>query len=267
MLALDPTIPAFAGLAQVRSEGILEGLIQLLFIAVFFGIPILRGIFSERSKQAAGRRPAPPKPRPRPERGAERGEERGGDLWRQLLEGIEEPEAKTPVPRPQDPMGDPQVRPESTVRRAPSRRRPEPIEAELEPTPEPVRPQRRRPAPLQVDLPSRDDDGKLRADLPSAGRSVPTESELEVSGGDDRLPRRVLTELDGLAERTPVSASLGTEPLESAAPTASVAPSRVLSPLASAPEDWRRAVVLAEILAPPIALREPDDGLGPAGLR
>jgi len=267
-------------LAQGGGKDVLEGIIQLAFVALFFGVPILRGILGERRKQAerSARGPRPAAPSPKPASPSSEDQPSGRDLWKQLLEGVEQARDPSAGPRPQDPMGDPHVRPEAQVRRkakgpAPRASTSAPAAASTggrtgtgrKPTRGTVG------APLGTQLPSSEGD-KLRADLPSALRPMPSESELETTGGDQRVHRPALTELEGLKPRVPVSQTLGKNPLASdgsLAPVDAGAPTAAAGPdVLSGPADWRRAIVLAEVLGPPVALREGDVGaFGPVGLR
>jgi hypothetical protein len=219
-------------------ESLVEGLVQLGVLAVFFGLPILRGILNERKKRAA--RTAVPVPR-RPLDRAPRSEpeQTGKDLWKQLLESLEEraeprptapatpveppyrtevsdggePEAAPPWRGPADPLGDP---------RPPA------------------------PAPAYEPPPRR----RLTAELPSSDQPPIDEEQLERSGAPvaEAVPLGVLPAAQALPRFVE-----GVEPpplphLEAA--------SRVRRDSLEAP-DWRRALVLAEVLAPPLSLRPP----------
>ncbi|QDU68402.1 hypothetical protein Pla86_34960 [Planctomycetes bacterium Pla86] len=247
-------------LAQAKPNDILEGIIQIAFVALFFGVPIVRGILRERQRNAAPGAPA--RRAPRPVATEVDGELSGRDLWKQLLEGVEPTRPAAKVPRPQDPMGDPHLRPESAVHR---RQRKQAKVATASATPEPAR--RVHEEPLTAVLPSAARE-KLRDDLPSALRPMPSESELERTGGDEMVARGSLAELSGLRSSLPVSGTLDRFPPATERGPAAESGGKVASryPLSDR-EAWRRAVVLAEVLGPPAALRELEGGaLGRAGL-
>ena len=201
-----------------RGDGGLGWLFQLVAVFVFFVLPVIRSIAEGRKRsRQAGGSARPARPAGRRE---------GGELWRELLEGrrpqpTKAPAAAPPRPRarPSPPLPDPRSAPTSPV----------PHAAEA-PAPAAARP---------------------------VGELAPQPPALATLSGATRLPRSVpslassgldpATLDDEMAERW--GASLGA----SVAPVARTpAADRLLRDM-----DWRRAVLLAEVLAPPLALRGP----------
>ncbi|MEO0652420.1 MAG: hypothetical protein AAFZ65_17230 [Planctomycetota bacterium] len=271
--------------ADDEGGGLLRMLIQLGALALLFGPGILRGILKERGtggvppapspQRRAPRQEAPAPPRAAPPEpastsadregeyrsatsesasSASEAETEGRDLWKELLERAQEEERSEPVrPRPQDPLAEPTVDPRRAARARAAER------------------ERRRPARR-----------RLSSALPSAASTAPSESELEASGGDRVRPHAPLTQLQGLGDSAQLpgadarasgtdlssafdGSSLGLGSLGDPPGMPADAPSAG-GPLATDREALRRAVLMAEILGPPLALR-PDAHEGPPSAR
>jgi hypothetical protein len=190
---------------QGRDDGGLGWLFQLVAVFVFFVLPVLRSIVETRKKAREAQGGRSPKP---PRAPAQRS---GRDLWRDLLEGRQEP---PPAPPP-----------------APARR-PKAASA-------PIQPQVARP-PLE----------SLESVPPALAPRV-EDTRLEVSIAP-RASELAAPELDPAT----LDDELVSRWQAAAATTLRAEPAPVLGALLGG-GDWRRAVLLSELLAPPLALRVP----------
>ena len=201
-----------------------ENLIQIAIVVIFFVLPGLRSLFEVRKRrgQPPGSQPA------KRARKAREAATQGRDLWREILGGGT---GEAP-PRPPASGLPPRPKPEPVVRPSPAAPRP------LEP-----RPMRIESAPLPALAPEAPP-GKV------AGQTLGRlESGLGPAGGarleSTLRPREVedpATLDDEMGERW------GTSP--EAALVTPGAPTTRLGPV-----DWRQAVLLSELLSPPLALR------------
>jgi len=248
-----------------------EGLFQLVVLALFLAGPLIaRGLkaLAERAggQEASEGRAAPRRPR-------SDAEESGRDIWRQLmeleevpdLEEVEEP-PRRPARRPQDPLHDPDVeRVEDDALRRRRRRAAAEASAPLEaptPTPTPPRPVRRAPEPAR---PAPDTIVSMER-LESALPSVPDEEAMERIDADARR-RRPLADLGsgavGGVTGAPGTArgslgGAGFTSLASAAAPSSVGRAAVRRTALGRPSRaaLRRAVLWSEVLGPPVSMRD-----------
>jgi hypothetical protein len=260
----DPTLLA---LLQRDEPSGLQTLIQLAVLAFFFLGPLLN-----RKKDGDKRGKSESKPRRRPK--SSDAEERGGDLWRQLLDLDAEPEGPT-TPASSDPNAPELPRP---VAEAGSRSRRGP---ELPPSP-PKRTKASKPSRSQSPGPHRPlgptpseselESGSGREDAwAEAGLGLEDQVEsggspeewLERGGSsEEALERGGVIERVAFAEITAFSSSSLSEPSLGAELEDSIPDSRERDRRAS----WRAAVVAAEVLGRPVALRD-SDAEGPLGLQ
>ncbi|MEM7310147.1 MAG: hypothetical protein AAF682_25955 [Planctomycetota bacterium] len=230
---------------------VLNYLDEILMLAVVIVVPVAQRVLAylaekrrEAEAHARARRreeaglPADAPLDEGPEAGAgDDAEERGRDLWRELLDGLDG--GVEPEPEPEPPT-------------APSKPRPEPSQAPVEVVATRAEPAEPRVAGDLAGFESVDLAG-LEGAL-EAGARVPSEP---LSGA--------LSDFDSHRASEPLAqlAPVGSESAESdSAPAARVSPGGFGASAAS----WRRAFVLSELLAPPVALREPDVH-APPGLR
>jgi hypothetical protein len=224
-----------------QQDDLLGRIVQLVAIAIFLGGPLLVQLL----RRLLGGAPKPGAAPRRPERGARTpsgrtpAEEDGRDLWRQLMELEEAEEAgesatgRSGSPRaPADPLADPDV--------------------------ELAQPRPRPPRPSAPAAPERREpvfEGRSSESDPPVTRSVVAEPPRDLRGlepvlapvpSEDALETAVALEVQTLAG------------LERAAPPAQLAQ---LARVGGAPArpttraELRRALVLGELLAPPVALR------------
>lgn len=211
-------------------EDFLRSAFQILVLVFFFGAPLLR--------RAAKEQNPPRRQRPGPRRRSE-AEERGEDLWRQLLEGLEEKAAQRPA-APPPPL--PQARP------VPSAATPGGGSGAAEP---------HSPRPLDSEL--------APGDLTGIDFSEIDEEALE------RAPESAHpVTAEGPPNRSAVGAgaSTGLEAVSASAAAAEAQRELARSDaphllLPRDPAEWRRALILAEVLAPPVALRGQRDPVLP----
>lgn len=259
------------GLLQDEPSG-LQKLIQLAVLAFFFLGPLL----NRKKDDSKGGKQAPKRPKSSRPSDAE---ERGGELWRELLDLDREPERPSPpasndpnvpeLPRPVTQASAPPAAAPAPAKAASARRK-----SKLPPAPpkrpKPSPPKRREPlapAPSESELES----GAGREDAwVEAGRGF--EDQLEAGGSpEERLERggsseealerggsvqrEALAELSGLASRSLSESVTGAE----------------VDDLSDDPREqarrasWRAAIVAAEVLGRPVALRD-SDAEGPLGL-
>ncbi len=248
---------------------VLGGLLQLAILFFLFGLPILRAILGRKQEEA--RRGGPrglerldPDDLDRERQERRQLEEEGGDLWKQLMEGARraEEEARAEAartePMPREAM--PTETPGPVVAR---------VERQVAPAPAP------RPAPVSR---------RVRRDIVPPAETPREAAPLGAEfASASRSADRGLTDLRGISG-APLAPSdlggpvpsehlrgIGNEPerlgrfareRSIAGPGAGTA-SRALGPAS----DWRRAYLMAEVLAPPVSLRQGDDPLAPPGLR
>lgn len=214
---------------------------ELIFVAVFLGLPLLRGIMEAKKRKAAGQgtagRRAHGAPR-RPGGGAAPGDEGSGrDLWERMLRG------ELPEPGPVAPRDVPDAALEQWE-----------VATQVAPAPAPpIRPVE------SVDP------------YPREPRTVPRVEDEELVAEALARENAELAQRWGEAALTPARPALDVVP---DAPAEDPAP---YDAFASAPRDlaWgdfagfdlRRAVLASEILGPPVALRRPYSGAStPPGL-
>ena len=237
---------------QDEPEGIFQMFAQLLAFLVLFGLPMLGNRKSNKDKRAPGT--------PKPARS--KAERKGKDLWRELLEQARESEG--PRPRESKPSA---PRPASTkpTQLAPANR-----------TSQPVAPQRRppEPTPLEVPGPKRRPPSELvsesEVELPSAhfgedwssDRQPLVEFGRPLSTGLDPAPSEEALER-GLAASSEESGlgGLATGLRQRATPAAYAGSSGAVGfvrPRSAA--EWRRALVLGEVLGTPVSMRDSGPG-------
>jgi hypothetical protein len=238
----------------------INGVIQAAVILIFLILPGLKALL-ERKRREGTRGPAAPTQRRRAEI-----ERDGGDLWREILRG----ERKAP-PAPPAPPPRPAQRPQRTQLPAPPLvvlppSRPPSMEAD----PDLERPQTRIEPDAAEALRE-----LHRQRMAEAERRRAMAAELERAQAERPVERgraaaQQLGGLDARVEGTPVGRlETGVAPASVADPatlddelgrrwgegTQVGRPSEARAALLSGAGDLRRAVLLAEVLAPPIALR------------
>ncbi|MHC4377012.1 MAG: hypothetical protein ACYS26_10475 [Planctomycetota bacterium] len=254
-------------LQQSESEP-LKMLLQLVLLAFFFLGPLL----NRKKDDGKGGKPARKSPKPSKSSRPSDAEERGGDLWRQLLDLDPEPERPSP-PASSDPNVPELLRP-VTQASAPSAA---PSRAKSKLPPSPPKRSKPKPAPRREPLSPTPSESELESGAgqedawAEAGRGF--EDRLEAGGSpEERLEmgssseealergggvqREALTELSGLTSRSLSESVTGAE----------------VDDLSDDPREqarrasWRAAIVAAEVLGRPVALRD-SDAEGPLGLR
>lgn len=294
-----------SGLPLAQADG-LHGLVQLLLLIFFLLGPLiaraLRALLEKAGVEEEGKRAregrAESTRRPRSE-----AEDRGRDIWRQLMELDEDPDAadrggmgpdatgpdtkERPAAkrRPQDPLHDPDVeRVEDDALRRRRRATVAPVEpppvVAAPPQPAPAKPAARKPA-AQKPAPSkptprpRPQPVSTFDPLETSLSRVPSEEAMERTNADAR-PRQPLANLGGhgLGERRLGGAlgtaqrgslaGLGDTDLGRSAAAATVGRSSRRSPLGRPTRDeLRRAVLWSEVLGAPVSMR--DSGCGGRG--
>ena len=265
-------VPAQSGFGDV-----IEGLIQILVIVFFFGLPMLDGLRRKRQSEKAAPGRGASRPAPRGGGARSEAEKAGRDLWRELLEQATGEEASTAAPpRTESPSkpkpSPPPIPPKATPERAPTPRESAPASGwqsvpSAAPSEPPARRTRQRHRPVREDMPAlgtkdaaaRRQLAELRG-LESALPPTPKEGELEARGTE----RGVSLE-EGLERGASLESRLeaGLEPVR-----ADLAELRGLDGITdgdltraepafgvSGLEAWRRAIVAAEVLGAPLALR------------
>ncbi len=243
-------------LLQQGPKGLdLDWLVQAAIVVMFFVLPALKALL-EKQKRAAGK--SGPVPR-QPARRATTEEPSGRDLWRELLsgKGIEAPQKPLarapaapvrprPMPRPV-PGRSLEVEPRALERTplegavperipleraAPQRaslERAAPVRTPLEHVPASVdsaaaeRVERRELQPYATDI-------TTQSTLPPSSASVAAAAEVDPATLDDEVESRWGTGPQGAVQR-PAQALIRSE------------------------VDWRRAVLVSELLSPPLSLR------------
>ena len=268
---MEPTAlhDGLLGLLQTGEPTGLQTLIQLAVLAFFFLGPLL----NRKKGDGKGARPSRQSSKaPKPASPSE-AEERGGDLWRQLLDLDPEPERPSP-PVSSDPNVPELPRP-VTQASAPGRSAQARAKSKLPPSP-PKR-SKPKPAPRREPLAPTPSESELESGAgqedawAEAGRGF--EDRLEAGGSPEELlelggsseealergggvQRESLTELSGLTSRSLSESVTGAE----------------VGDLSDDPREqarrasWRAAIVAAELLGRPVALRD-SDAEGPLGLR
>jgi hypothetical protein len=216
-------------------EGLLKGLIQVALLVFFFGGPLLG-----RGKKAGDADPDQPAPRPRRASRSE-AERKGEDLWKQLLEGLEPKEQKPPSAPPQRPTPRPaQARATTAAQPSGAPPRPPPIPGAAQR----ATGQTGAPPAVAASKPA------ARMAEPSAPEALGTElapaelNDIQFSEIDEEAVERDPT----LGVAPPIAATSG----EPAVP--GVGGARRVGWLDPG-TDWRRAMILAEVLGPPVSLR------------
>lgn len=243
-------------LALVKSgepDSLLQVLAQLLAFLVLFGLPMLGNRKSAKNKPAKQ-----PKPKRSP------AEQTGRDIWRELLE--QAGEQKAPKKQPdRAPRVEPKATPKPTG--VPSAPRQAPPKPAPKPPPIPAASQSRkaRPAPLaegaslgseQLELPSShfgEDRAKSRSEpLVEFGRPLATG--LGRTPSEDSLER-------GLPDPRGRLGPGGTSLVRRKSTGAYAAhEDRAAFVRPGSPAEWRRALVLGEVLGAPVALRQSGPG-------
>jgi hypothetical protein len=217
-----PPLPLSAlspGLLAFDMQDFLQSAFQILVLVFFFGAPLLgRGA---KQRGATGR----PNPAQRPRRRSE-AEERGEDIWRQLLEGLEQKPAAAPAPQKAGPR--PVAAAAPAAASAAERSAPRPLESELAPG-----------ELTDIDFSEIDEEALERAPE-SAHPVLPEVSSEEIGVGAG-------------ASAGIESVSSGEAAAEAQRELASGELPRFVLPRGA--QDWRRALLLAEVLAPPVSLR------------
>lgn len=236
---MTTAIPLLLAPVQNNDDGIPWGL--LVWVVIFFVLPmagkVIAWVTEKLSSAGAEKRGARPAPRPQrvETRSEEREatpefEERGIEAWHELSAGDEDPVATAPLPPSPSPPPVPQV------------------------------------APIAPSAPAAVID---REDLPSATRA----NRDPLTPAMAALPRHLVSmQQDSLGEgaealstlerhRTPRNMRGRTSRRDRAEPAPGP---QFLSRGGGA--DWRRAIVLNEVLGAPVALRRPDGAGGPPGL-
>lgn len=249
-------------LAQAGEQDPLKLLFQLIVLAFLFAGPLLarvlkkmasgdKGAAESPSKGVRGARPQRAEPRNEAERRSE-AEDMGGDLWRQLMELEEVPEleeiAPPPVPRrrPADPMRDPDVelaQDTALERRRAAARRPKQV------TPPII------PVGRLTTTGTHAADGPLTKRVrieafESALSELPTEEQLE------RQPlgsRPSLSPIPGGGFSSSALPSMGGVSEAARELTSIRGTGTEIGSLA--PADLRRAMLLSEVLGPPVSER------------
>ncbi len=244
------------GLLLVQGEepgSLIQVLAQLLAFFVLFGLPWLSNRKSSKDK-----RPNQPKP------GRSPAEKSGREIWRELLEQAGEQKTS-----PKSPTRAPRVEPKATPKpaRVPAAPRQAPPKPVPKPPPIPVAGQSRkaRPAPLsegaslgsdRVELPSShfgEDRAKSRSEpLVEFGR--PLASGLSRTPSEESLERGLP---DPRGRLGPGGTSL-TRRKSTGAYAAHEDRAAFVRP--GSPVEWRRALVLGEVLGSPVALRQSGPG-------
>lgn len=260
-------------LLQNRGESGSSWLFNLAFVVFFFVLPIVRTIFERRKRKQAGT-PVSPDGAPK--------ESVGRDLWKQLLEGQldEEDDGAQPAAGPQAGPPASATPPAPRERSAPAA---PPLAAGTG---------RRSSAPLappapSISSPSREPAlrARKRPSAPSApGSGLPAKVRERISDGEGfgelrggiesrrALPKSAATRGLGAGPARMRDSDPGTLDEElvtrwsdgslisrgGASPEAvepGVEPHQVLDPATATRAEWRRAIVLSEMLSPPLALR------------
>jgi hypothetical protein len=257
------------GMLQKDEPSGLQTLIQLAVLAFFFLGPLLN------RKKGDGKDGKSAPKRPKPSRPGD-AEERGGDLWRQLLDLDPEPERPSPpgssdpnvpeLPRPVTQASAPAASASSATTSSRKSKLPPSPPKRSTPTP-PRRREPLAPTPSESELESgagQEDSwaesGHGFEDRLEAGGS--SEERLERGGSSEEslerggsVQRESLAELSGLASRSLSESMVGAE----------------VDDLIDDPREqarrasWRAAVIAAEVLGRPVALRD-SDAEGPLGL-
>jgi hypothetical protein len=215
------------GLLALVPAGI-ENLLETVVVLLFFAVPILRSILSGKNKKKEDERK--PRPRPQPARRREPEGDSGLEMWERLLRGEieleERPAAPPPLPPPPRPAH------KRTPKRAPAQAPP------LESAPA-------GPLVASVPLPS----GKPLVGELGPQMSTVSEDEIEARGEDVSPPQPLAALATGLAAEDLALSQITSEAALEGAPSATPADTLGLE------HDWRRAVVLSEVLGTPLALR------------
>jgi len=222
-----------------------------LLLIVFVVLPVLGRLLGWLGRLVEGRKPrgergARP---PGPERPATEGpgeDPSGGELWKRLLRG-EVPEAPE--------------RPRTERERAPAEPEPRRPKATPEPRPTPTRSQGTPAAPVGRR-------GRLGGSLPS------TSPEAASGSAEALVPPRVGPGVElGVEQPSPLPSAAGRprravgEGIGSGASLTRESTPAAIAEESRSASGWARAFVLAEVLGPPIALRDGDSALQAPGLR
>lgn len=255
-------------LAQNEPDGLLRGLLQLLLLLAFFGLPALG-----RSKEKRGQAKPIAPPRRRQAAPSSTEEKTGRDLWKDLMQGLEQVGDKV------------EERVEKTRRAVEGASTGSTAARQQPPAPAPARPRATVPPPPPAKRRQRTTEVGARLDTGLS--SVTSEGELETGRyGEDALENRGSAEEalergaaparerlsslpsgpDGLStQQLGGSGGFGTGRLQSSGPAEAglptVAATRLFGRRIDA-ADLRRSIVLAEVLGRPVALREPDQRPG-----
>lgn len=250
-------------------SSLIENIVRVAVVAIFLLGPLLGSVLKrlgESATKGQKRQAAPQRPRPVPRRDMEA---EGADLWRELLEG-RAPERNPPPPEAFDPEPDfdaefddaPQQRPapqpaaESTRRYEPPRPPTlRPVGSPQAQTPHAAAALEDRPASLGGLLPA--DNARERS---LAGFELVDEDAIEAGDREAHVP---LAQFAGL-QSSPFADMFERDPMRFAATTFTESAVALRS---FSRAELRRAVLLAEVIGPPVTLRPPHDPLGAPGLR
>ena len=249
-----------------QSGDFLGDLARLVFLLSLVLAPILKSRAEKKKAEGESQRAprsAAPKPKPRPA-GKVAPDQDFLDLdpWERMLQGDSPQNALPSMPEQEALSASPSVpapAPAASVKqRAPQRQRMtnQPLSAPLSQTSEVSAPPAPRPVaqPQTIGAPlertSKADDDHLGAHLPSEFRTRALPSQIREQRGE--RGQSFASELSSLSSLSSLSESTTAAPVERKRKRT----------------DWRRAIVLSELVTPPVALRDSNAGIGaPPGLR
>ena len=264
-------IPAVLHGLPLAQADFVEGLFQLVVLALFLAGPLIARGLKALADRAGGQEASEGRAEPR--RPRSEAEESGRDIWRQLmeLEEVEEPPPRRTARRPQDPLHDPDVErvEDDALRRRRRRAAAEasaPVEAPApKPTPKPApAPPRPRTAHRASETPAHRASETIVSmeGLESVLPRVPDEGTMERIDADARR-RHPLADLgsDAVGGAGSAFAGLGSAAftsLSSAAAPSSVGRAAARRTALGRPSRaaLRRAVLWSEVLGPPVSMRD-----------
>lgn len=214
-------------LAAVGSIG-LEELLQALAVFVIFVLPGIKASRDAKKKKHGSRPRIPAAPGPEPRAEPQRGQPSGKELWERLLRGEIEP-AGPPAPSPG--AGAPRPKEARKPRPPESKPRPQPIVRE----------------PLSAPI------GDAKGLAQRAIQRQPLPPPLPQTGSENALEEG-LSALESLA--SPFGSPVGEARGEVDSEVAETQPARITIEAPGSMDDWRRAIVMAEVLGGAVALRE-----------
>jgi len=204
------------------------GLEELLQYIVLFAIFVLPGIKASREakkkKDEHARRRKPSAPVPDAHAGPRPDQPSGKELWERLLRGEIDPAAPPPPP------------PVPSTPRPKKPREPKPPESK--PRPQPI-----VRKPLSAPMGGTGGLGSLASERPPLPQAVP-----EYAVEED------LPALEALA--SPFEGPVEAVHRQVDPEAADLTPASIVIETPGSPDDWRRAIILAEVLGSPVSLRE-----------